>query len=356
MKAITTIICALTVLFAASQGMAASAPAAEFTHLSEPMIVFENDNNRVFALNTTGGIVVIDTGSSVAAMTPIKAAIEREFQRADYAYVINTHHHPEHIGGNALFASTRIVAQDGSAQGYAEITTNTPAMIAHAEKGLAKLQQQAATLSPESAAGQNVTGQIDRTRSFIEQLKRGYVLPNVTFRDRLTLELGDRTVVLIAVGKGHSYSDSFVYIPQDGVLLTGGRAHLGRLPPAGIGKMSDAADIDRFIRVLDDFVDTGVQLRHILSGHNKPVTQADLTFVRDYFHVAWDGLKQAKAAGQTLDEAKRTYALQATFGDWPQFANPTATVVLNHNQNLEAMWSALQRSAEPVVPRSTAHE
>jgi cyclase len=319
--------------------LAASAAALpQVTHLSSRMILVEpNPGQRVFALNSSRGIVVIDTTSAVAIVRPLKDAIEREFQRNDYAFVINTHDHPEHFGGNALFQPEWIIAQEGIARGLAEMKTQAPVYIADGAKYIAALEETLPALQKESPDYRETLRKIAGRRAFIEQVKTGFVPPNLTFRDRMTLDLGDCRVVLISVGKSHSYSDTFVYVPEDGILLTGGRGHLGFIPP-GIGSLAEAADMTRLISVLSEFVDSDAELRHIISGHSAPVTKADLRFIRDYYRVLHDGIKQAKAAGQTLGEAKRAFSLESKFSGYPRLSNPTGDMVARHERNIDDLW------------------
>ena len=40
-------------------------------------------------------------------------------------------------------------------------------------------------------------------------------LPQITFRDRLTMHLGGKEIQILYLGKGHTRSDSIVFVPQD---------------------------------------------------------------------------------------------------------------------------------------------
>jgi glyoxylase-like metal-dependent hydrolase (beta-lactamase superfamily II) len=47
------------------------------------------------------------------------------------------------------------------------------------------------------------------------------VYPNVTFSDAMTIDLGNRTVQLRYLGRGHSAGDIVLYLPRERVLITG---------------------------------------------------------------------------------------------------------------------------------------
>jgi len=68
------------------------------------------------AIRSRKGLVIIDTEMSPRIMTPIKERLELVFGRSDWVYVINTHAHDNHPGGNSLFKSAVIVGNENLAQ------------------------------------------------------------------------------------------------------------------------------------------------------------------------------------------------------------------------------------------------
>ena len=55
--------------------------------------------------------------------------------------------------------------------------------------------------------------QMQRDRASPEEQKAR--LPQVTFRDRLTLHLGGKEIQILHLGKGHTRGDSIIFVPQD---------------------------------------------------------------------------------------------------------------------------------------------
>jgi glyoxylase-like metal-dependent hydrolase (beta-lactamase superfamily II) len=43
-------------------------------------------------------------------------------------------------------------------------------------------------------------------------------LPNQTFRDRITLYLGDKEIQVLYLGRAHTRGDSIIYVPQDRIV------------------------------------------------------------------------------------------------------------------------------------------
>jgi len=114
----------------------------KIVRLSETMIIAQvgpdESAGRVFALNSDRGIVVIDTSSSPKTMQEAKDLIEAEFKRRDYAFVINSHDHVEHIGGNALFPAQIIVGQEGMIDGIAHFNATKAELVNPMKQSLAK--------------------------------------------------------------------------------------------------------------------------------------------------------------------------------------------------------------------------
>jgi glyoxylase-like metal-dependent hydrolase (beta-lactamase superfamily II) len=68
------------------------------------------------AIRSRQGLVIIDTEMSPRIMAPIKEKLELVFGRSDWVYVINTHAHYNHPGGNGLFKSAVIVGHENLAE------------------------------------------------------------------------------------------------------------------------------------------------------------------------------------------------------------------------------------------------
>ena len=61
------------------------------------------------------GVVVVDTQVSPVAARRLRQAIERAYARP-FAFVLNTHYHGDHSGGNAAFTEAPVIATDETAR------------------------------------------------------------------------------------------------------------------------------------------------------------------------------------------------------------------------------------------------
>jgi glyoxylase-like metal-dependent hydrolase (beta-lactamase superfamily II) len=319
--------------------------------LSQTMIIAQvgtdESAGRIFALNSDRGIVVIDTSSSPQTMQEAKDLIEAEFKRRDYAFVINSHDHVEHIGGNALFPAQIIVGQEGMIDGIAHFNAAKSELVDPLKKALAKEEAILATAERDTAVFRTSTEKIAKFHATLATWEAGLVCPTILFRDRLTLNLGNRTIQLISCGGVHSYSDCLIYFPEEKVLLTGGVCSKRKFPPGFPGN-TRTMDVEKWLSALSEFADTNQELKYVIPGHPSYLTKADLKFIRDYYRTLWQGFNQAKKDGLTLEQVKQRYSLGTGFGDFPSLANPTNKTTQQHEKNMEALWAFLDRPAEAL--------
>ncbi|MBN2473328.1 MAG: MBL fold metallo-hydrolase [Pirellulales bacterium] len=302
---------------------------------------------NLVAIRGEKGLAIIDTEMSPRIMAPIKARIERTFGRDDWLYVINTHGHMHHAGGNVLFPDATVV-------GHENLAEDTQWLIdkqTDPERKRRDLERAALTLRDLREALRQVAGQRTYTRRihgeikfwnlYIEDMKEGYeiVRPTLTFADTHTLDLGDVHLELVFFGKGHSLCDTLVYVPEEKLLVTGAivyqRAHLPE-----VGERTEWADVQRFMTVLDRFLAPQVQIDRVISSHSPPLLKSDLRPVRDYYQRMVAGLSAARREGLTLEQATDRLAQRVAFRDFME-PPPGHWAYGMHERNIRNLWRIL---------------
>jgi len=299
------------------------------------------------AIRTAKGLVIIDTEASPRVMAPIKQKLEQVFGRSDWAYVINTHAHDNHPGGNSLFKGAVVIGHENLAEDMRWIVrrqTEPEWKNRELERADQYVQSLRAGLSQGGRSaedGRMARGEIKFWELHTQDLRAGYevVRPSLTFSERLTLDLGDVQLMLVFFGKGHSLSDTLIYVPQEKLLVTGAiiyqRAHFPE-----IGEESKLKDVQRFVAVLDGFLAADVKLDRVVPSHSPPLVKTDLTPVREYYQRMLAGVRAAQREGLTVEQAKARLAANL----FPAFQDRRAGTWSHgmHERNLRNLWRIVQ--------------
>ena len=244
-------------------------------------------SDSVYMLTGSGGNVGISTGKNglyivddqVKEVTgPLLDAI-RKISNKPIRFVINTHYHADHTGGNEVIgkAGAVIVAQDNvykrmsSEQASVFMNNTTPAY-------------------PDSA------------------------LPVMTFNDKMSLHLNGETATAYHVAHGHTDGDSIIRFEGSNVIHMGDMYFNGMYPyidlDAGgsVGGMIDAADLA--LSLADNKT-------RIIPGHGPLAMPEDLRSYRDYLVAATGNVKDLIDEGKNLQQviaAKPTAEWDETLG------------------------------------------
>jgi len=280
------------------------------------------------AIQSQKGLVVIDTEMSPRIMAPIKKRIEQVFGRDDWAYVINTHAHDNHAGGNSLFKGAVIVGHENLAEDMQWLIRRQaePDFKRKELDRAAQLLRNLRAFLPQVARNRMQTRMVQGEIRFLElhtqDLQDGYeiVKPSLTFADSHTLDLGGLKLELVFFGKGHSISDILIYVPQEKLLVTGGIIYQRAQLPE-IGEQSQLQDVHRFMAVLDSLLAEGVQIDRVVPSHSPPLLRSDMFPVRDYYQKMLTGVLAARQEGLTLSQVTERFAVKTTF---PNFREPQA--------------------------------
>ncbi len=299
------------------------------------------------------GLAIIDTEMSPRIMAPIKTRIEKAIGRDDWAYVINTHAHIHHAGGNCLFKDAVVIGHKNLSKDMEWLIerqaneTSKRQVLDDNAKTIRNLQ----ALLPHAAGSRlqtkRIQGEIRFYQLYTQDMEEGFevVKPTVTFSDKYTLDLGDLRLELVYFGKGHSLSDILIYIPQEGVLVTGAIVYQrGHLP--GITESAELKDVHRYIAVLNAFLEEGVKLDYVVASHSPVLTRNDVRHVRDYYQTMLEGIRSAQQEGLTLEQAKDRFAVHKKFRLFFQ-RQSAEWVKAKQDRNITVLWRLLKEADQP---------
>jgi glyoxylase-like metal-dependent hydrolase (beta-lactamase superfamily II) len=311
---------------------------------------------HLVGIQSQKGLVFIDTEMSPRITTPIKERVERAFGRTDWAYLVNTHGH--HAGGNGAFAGIPIVAHENLA---AEIQWRIDGQIdpqrkrqtiEDAARVLTTLRTNLRQSGGNRAYARLMRGEIRFWELYIEDLEEGYevVKPTLTFSDRYTLDLGDLTLTLVFFGKGHSHSDTLVYIPQERLLFTGAVAYQRAQLPE-IGEQAHMEDVQRHLAVLDEFLDPSVPIDRVIPSHSPPLRRSDLVPIRDYYEKMLTGVRAAQREGLSFEQAAERLAQRRAFRTFLE-PPPGHWAYGMHHRNLKNLWRIVEEEQAGAAGQS----
>ena len=177
------------------------------------------DGNSIAVL-ARDGVLVFDTNGTPRAAAAVLAEI-RKLTQQPVRWIVNSHWHWDHWYGTETyqqaFPDVRIVSHEKGRQlmmGPA-LEFNRPFLNEQLPGYIQSLEKRA-TEKPELAP------LLEADKMFLAQKQNVHpVFPNVTFSERLTIELGERHVEVLNYGRGVTPGDTFVYLPRERILLLG---------------------------------------------------------------------------------------------------------------------------------------
>lgn len=228
----------ITALFATTMMTLHPAPATMLVQSADPA-TREDLGNGLYALIGRGGNIVFSTGrdgtfvidDQFADNAASNISLIREVDPKAIVFVLNTHHHGDHAGGNSTFAKAgaTIVAQDN-------VRT--------------RLQEEVSE------------GKIDVS-----------ALPSITFSDTSTFHWNDRDMKLTHIPHAHTDGDAMIQFLKANVIHTGDIMFSGRYPYIDL---SADGSVDGVIAGLKQIYELADENTVIVPGHGPISTREDV--------------------------------------------------------------------------------
>ncbi|MBN1827391.1 MAG: MBL fold metallo-hydrolase [Candidatus Eisenbacteria bacterium] len=349
-KSVLFLFLCLTVLVAPSA--AAVDGFIRYERLGERVLVLTEISpmeNIVVALLTSEGIVVFDATGSRETAEAMREIMIREFGRDDFAYLVNTHHHWDHTFGNQVFSDAVGVGYEEVPARMALDAARIPTRIENMERRLSQLRAERDTLPAGSAEAETLAGHIAFDERYFRGMADGFAStpPKITFRDRMTLRVGDRTVEMVFFGPAHSGTDILIRVPEEGILMTGDLfLERGWLPLfCGTRKL----DVPRWIEALDWALDEEGGVRTVIPGHRDVWPREKLVFWRNYIVDLWEGIRAADAEGLDIDALAARFPRSARLDYLKAIGHDDTELTHFQQENVIGFWKQLRESAAEVV-------
>lgn len=211
-------------------------PAPERVDVAEGVHLFRtapwavgNEGNSV-AIVGGDGVLVFDTNGTPVAAAAVLAEIRRITDKP-VRWIVNSHWHWDHWYGTEVyrraFPEVEVIAQERGAAMMAgpAVAWNRPGLEEQLPAFLASIEGrvrggEAAATPPEELP--RLRALLAEGRLFLDQKRCAeLVVPDVTFADRLELDLGGRRVQVLHHGRAVTPGDAFLWLPDERILVTG---------------------------------------------------------------------------------------------------------------------------------------
>lgn len=306
--------CLALLLAAAGPARAHMRPGPPVPAAPEPRVTVEKVGEGAWCLfgqggnlgvvATPGSLLVVDTQYEPIAPELLEAI--RRLSDAPIRFVVNTHFHIDHTGGNGVFVRE---APKAALVAHQEVRRR----LYHGhEAWLREFPGRIQAIDAILGGGRELGG---RYRSLLEKavgfLRRRLeesrafdpdkvVAPTVGFEHALRLYPGGEEVVLFHEGPGHTDGDSWVWIPGRNVLHMGDLFWNGHYPlidvDAGGASEGWLKNLDAALAILPGDA-------RVIAGHGQVGGRQELEHFRSYLRDLRAAVAGAMASGRSLEQA-----------------------------------------------------
>jgi len=232
------------------------------TRLSGTVVMLKGQGGNVAISAGEDGVYIVD--DQIQPITDQLLVAIRKMSDKPIRFVINTHYHGDHVGGNEVISGNGaiILAQDNV---YRRMSTDQ----------FSKFRDESTPAWPASA------------------------LPVITFSDQITLHLNGEPATVYHVAAGHTDGDAIVHFPVSNVI------HMGDIYFNGLYPYIDL-DGGGSLQGMLAAVEFALQLTNedtrIIPGHGPLANLNDLVAYRDFLVQARDKVQVLIDRGKSLDE------------------------------------------------------
>lgn len=245
-------------------GLTQQPPAAPLTveKLADDVHVIVGSGGNVAVLTTSEGVILVD--DKFEKDVPEILAKVRSLSDKPIRYILNTHQHGDHTGGNQKLMENADIIIHGNARAN---------MVKGSQPGL----------------------------------------PRITFRDETAVFLGGKEVQARHYGRSHTNGDAVIYFPAHRVIHTGdlfvNGAPLIDYTSGGSG-IAWTATLDEALKLDFD---------RVIPGHGPIMKRADLIAWKTSFETVRERITKLKRDGKDVKEA----AAQLKMDDLPGWSGPS---------------------------------
>jgi cyclase len=264
------------------------------------------------------GVLVVDSG--LANMSDKTLAAIRSISKAPIRYLINTHYHPDHVGGNEAIRKAGATIAGGNVAG---------------DLGAAAAE------GAQVIAHENVLNRVSAPTGKQSAIPPGGWPTNTFFNDEKKLFFNGEGIEVIHMPNAHTDGDSIVFFRRSDVIATGDLFTTIMYP---VIDTAAGGTINGTIEALDRIVDMIIPVYGqeggtlVVPGHGRLSELGDVLNFREMTIIIRDRIQDMIKKGMTLEQVK---AAKPTFDYDPLFG--TTTGFWTTDMFVEAVYKTLKK-------------
>ncbi len=248
------------------------------TKLTDHVYMLKGSGGNIGIFIGDDGVFMID--DQFAPLTPKILAAIKEITDKPVRYLINTHWHGDHTGGNENMSKEGAV------------------IVSH----------------------ENV-----RKRMSVDQVVRGKVkpaspkaaLPVLTFTEDMMIHINGDDVLISHVHDAHTDGDAIIYFTKNNVIHMGDTYFQGKFPYIDL---ASGGSINGYIAASEKAIMLADEQTKIIPGHRNVSNRKELIAFKNMLITLRDRVQTAIDAGKTLDEVEKdetiTKEFKKDYGGW----------------------------------------
>lgn len=253
-----------------------------FTKVKDGIYVYaaKEGNSTCSVVVTEEGPVIIDTCQRPPDTHRLMAGVKKLTDKP-VRFVIDTEIHNDHTFGHWVFSP--------------------PAMVINAEGAGAAMKKQFDPKRVEKLAAESP--------EMAEAIK-GYkmIVPQIEYRNQMTINLGERTFELIYLKNVHSEADTAVWLPKERVLFAASAANVRSI-----------LNLRPFVRIPDVLASyklmKSLNPEIVVPGHGAVSTTKIFDEYEGFYNLLMKRVGEMVAQGKSLDEIKKDLKMPE-YADW----------------------------------------
>lgn len=241
------------------------------------------------------GLLIIDD-----QFAPLAEKIDQALGKIDGSkpkYLLNTHWHGDHTGGNAHFGRNALIIAHSNVRKRLADTSDTPPAA----------------------------------------------LPVITYTHSASVHFNGEEIRILHFGPGHTDGDSIIHFTKSNVVHMGDQFFNGRFPFIDLGS---GGDVEGYLQTIEAVLQWIPADAKVIPGHGSLASVADLKAFREMLVETTSLIRSAKAGGATLDEVK-SKGLPAKWKEWGSgFINTSRWIEITYNSTKASAGAAPKASPQ----------